>query len=421
MTEEEIYKDSLKPSRDFVQLKSYLLGDIAATSKIEVPKDVEKLFGSPQLDGRIGAIRVEVLGCVSLARTKPDIAVYLVCGDAAFSTDVLTGYRSPMWPHESRRACVFPLHHAYLQLYVGVFDVRVRNNKDNDVFCGRVVLDIARLRSDTEYDVTFPLRASAFVYDRRKRGVIRLRFSLHWFSERAAICSYFKSPKTASKNIPLHEGFPTIPCGDPKTFRNVAITVYGQDLPGKYSKAAFRAVSRELTLYQQNLPYILKALALDAILYERLHISLYLFGAGMFCVVTNSIHMVPAFFVGYILLLYIENYLFYVHDTKYNLGYRPHSLQEIVNGLIQQPDEKATSFYPILLEKKTKRKKGGSADDSNNNEWDIEPVDHREFPFSERDAYPKFAVEHSLAPSTKKAQGKFSSLIVAVMLMRYEH
>jgi hypothetical protein len=34
---------------------------------------------------------------------------------------------------------------------------------------------------------------------------------------------------------------PTIPCGDPKTFRNVAVTVHGQDFPGKYTRGAFRA------------------------------------------------------------------------------------------------------------------------------------------------------------------------------------
>ena len=32
---------------------------------------------------------------------------------------------------------------------------------------------------------------------------------------------------------------------------------------------------------------------------------------------------------------------------------------------------------------------------------EIEPRDHREFPFSERDEYPKFAVQEALAPSTK--------------------
>jgi len=222
MTEEEIYADSLKPSEEFVSLKSFLAPTSNSTKAVDVPDNIRDLWGAPDQDGRIGALRVEVLGCVSLNRTKPDVSVYLVCGDAAFCTDVLNGYRSPMWPSVSRRACVFPIHHAYAKLYVGVFDVRKRKNKENDVFCGRVAIDIASIRPNTEYDTTMPLRASAFIYDKRKRGVIRIRFSLHWFNERAAVISYFKSVRSLVDSCPLVEGQPTILCADPKTFRNVA-------------------------------------------------------------------------------------------------------------------------------------------------------------------------------------------------------
>ena len=64
-----------------------------------------------------------------------------------------------------------------------------------DHFCGRVTIDIPSLRPDMEYDITFPLRASSFIYDRRPRGVVRVRFSIHWFSPRAAALSYLKRPK----------------------------------------------------------------------------------------------------------------------------------------------------------------------------------------------------------------------------------
>ena len=408
MTEEEIYADSLKPSQCVVQLKSY----VAATSSKSIAKapllpEVEMLYGSPSMDGRIGALRAEVLGCVSLPRSKPDIAVYLVCGDCAFCTDVLSGYRSPMWPCETRRAAVFPLHHAYVQLFVGVFDVRVRKNKENDVFCGRVALDIASLRSDTEYDVTLPLRASTFVYDRRKRGVIRLRLSLHWFSERAAVISYFKPAKSISKSSPFVEGQPTIPCADPKTFRNVAVTVYGQDLPGKYSRTAFRASMREFNLYQQNLRIILQYAALDAILYERVPVSLYLFCASMYCCLTGSIHMLPPFIVGYILIRYLDNYNFYVQKTEYNLGYKPMTLLEVFNALLDKPEEPEVNFQPVLIDKKAKRNLQGLHAGDGDDDGEIINLDHREFPFSERDAYPKFTVEHALSPSQSTKGGTY--------------
>jgi hypothetical protein len=201
---------SLKPSVKFDFLQSFIASSgPKRLQKAKVAPEVRELFGTPQIDGRIGALRVEVLGGVSLARQKPDVSVYLVCGDCAYNTDVIQGYRSPMWPNRSRRACVFPLHHAYAKLYAGVFDVRVRKNKENDVYCGRVIVDVAALRSDTEYDVTYPLRASSFIYDRRKRGVLRLRFSVHWFSERAAVLSYLKKPQSTLK-FDIAKGKPTM-------------------------------------------------------------------------------------------------------------------------------------------------------------------------------------------------------------------
>lgn len=409
MTEEDIYADSLKPSKEFARVKSSLSNSSPERMwKIEAPPEIEALYGSPKQDGRIGGLRVEVLGCVALDRTKPDVSVYLVCGDAAFATDVLTGYRSPMWPSVTKRAVIFPLYHAYVQLFVGVFDIKTRTNKENDHFCGRVCLDMAALRSDTEYDVTLPLRASSFVYDRRKRGVIRLRFSLHWFSERAAVLSYFRIPKS---NRAFVEGCPTIPCGDPKSFRNVAVTVYGQDLPGKYTRNAFKATFRELSLYQLNVRLLLRVLALDAIFYEKWHVSLYLFFAGMHCVYYETVRMIPPFAVGYILILYLGSYYHYVEKDSFNLGYKSHSIFEIAGGLLYKPesDGSGLSFMPQFIQKRTKRKKGEYKTPAeemmfNENDIEIEPLDHREFPFSERDKYPKFSVEDALAPGSTKAR-----------------
>jgi hypothetical protein len=147
MTEEDIYKDSLLPSEKFEFLKSYMKPSSKATKGLNVPARVKEIWDSPCEDGRIGSLRIEVLGCVSLARTKPDCCAYIVSGDAAFCTDVVSGYRSPMWPSVSKRAAVFPLHHAYAQVFIGVFDMRA--NKDSDVLCGRLVIDVAGLRPNT--------------------------------------------------------------------------------------------------------------------------------------------------------------------------------------------------------------------------------------------------------------------------------
>ena len=415
LTEEDLYNESLTATKRMEFLDSYLVSSSKGMKSVTVESSVEELFGSPKRDGRIGSLRCEVLGCVSLDRQKPDVAVYMVCGDAAYCTDTIQGYRSPMWPTGSRRGAVFPLHHAYVKLYVGVFDTKGRKNKENDVFCGRVVVDVSALRPGTEYDITFPLRASSFVYDRRKRGVIRLRFSVFWFSERAAILSYFRGPESMVASCPLVEGYPAIPCAEPKTFRNVAITAHGQDLPGKYSRHAFRATMREFNLYQMNLRHLLKSLVVDAILYENKLVSLYLFATGLHCVQQQSPGLAPAYFLGYVLIKYIQSYQHFVSKRSFNFGYKPLTIMEVLNALLT--DGKKYSFNPVLILKRAKRRGGGRAmqyhsrrtdvsgdiDDTDADDGEIEALDHREFPFSDRDLYPKFGVEDALAPSKNAA------------------
>jgi hypothetical protein len=250
MTEDEIYQNMLQPSECVEHVESF----VEPWYDIKSPElsEIEKAYWGTPSDGRIGSLRVEVLSCVGLAKHKADVSAYLICGDAAFSTDIIHGSRSPMWPACSKRAALFPVFHAYARLFVGIFDVTSRRNSENDLFCGRVTIDISALRPDSEYDVTLPLRGSSFIYDRQPRGVVRVRFSLHWFSERAAVLSYLKPPRNMASTVAM-KGQPSIPCADPKTFRNVAVTIHGQELPGKYTRPAFRATMREFALYQLNI------------------------------------------------------------------------------------------------------------------------------------------------------------------------
>lgn len=249
MTQDEIYQNMVQPSEIVENVESFV--EPWYEVKKESISETERTVWGNTDDGRIGSLKVEVLGCVGLSKHKADAIVYLVCGDAAFATDVIPSSRSPMWPACSKRAACFPVFHAYASLYIGVFDVIARRNSENDTFCGRASLDLAILRPDSEYDVTLPLRGSSFIYDRRPQGVVRLRFSLHWFSERAAVLSYLKAPRNMASTYRLVEQ-PSIPCADPKTFRNVAVTIHGPELPGKYTKKAFQATMREFTLYWQN-------------------------------------------------------------------------------------------------------------------------------------------------------------------------
>ena len=203
---------------------------------------------------KIGTLRVEVLQCIGLPRldlaSDTDAVIYMVCGPHAFTTDVIPDRTNPMWLRKTKRACIFPIYHGYARLFVGVFDDDGENAKDD--YAGRVVVDVARLRHQSTYDVLLPLRLSAHVYSRRPRGAIRLRFTLEWKNEKDVLLSYI--PKNFKITPPLQskpDTSTTIPCADPKAFRNVAFTVHGEDLPGRFKLGKIKASIRE---GKQDLP-----------------------------------------------------------------------------------------------------------------------------------------------------------------------
>ena len=206
----------------------------------------------PQVESTaIGNLQVEVLQCINLPKldtlSKTDAVCYMVCGQYAFSTDVIDDTLNPVWPKRAKRAAIFPIFHAYAQLFVGVFD---DDGKDeNDDFAGRVVVDISRLRPDSMYDVTIPLRDSSFMYSTKTRGAIRLRFRLEFDSDRAAVMSYIPG-KDAMKSIMKCDAVTTIRCADKKAFRNLAYTLHGKHLPGRYSSLIQRATLREFKMYR---------------------------------------------------------------------------------------------------------------------------------------------------------------------------
>lgn len=410
MDDAELYQFMTQPSDEFDFLTSYLNPSTKATRRVKITDQVRRHFGTPREDGRIGSLRVEVLGCVGMDRAKPEVSVYMVVGDCAFATDVITGCRSPMFPPTCRRAAVFPIHHAYARLFIGIFDLKANKKSEQDHFCGRVAIDLPPLRPDTEYDCTFPIRASTFIYDRRPRGVIRLRFSLHWFSERAVILSYLKRPRNPLAFSRQAKKQPTIPCGDPKTFRNVAVTVHGQDFPGKYTRGAFRATMREFNLYQQNLRFLSKITIIDCILWENPLMSLYLFSTSLYCVYLNSVRLMPPFFIGWLIYLLFENYLANNRAIAGHLGYQPLSILEILLGLLRDGKGSNLNFKPIGVKKRPRRQVMGEEGKL----IDIELANHREFPFSERFTYPKFAASDAIAAGPAKNQKKGKKGAIAV-------
>jgi hypothetical protein len=169
------------------------------------------------------------------AYAKSDPMVYIVCGSSAFVTDVIDNKQDAYWLPLTRRACILPVMNAHAQIYIACFDYD--GEKVMDDYIGRVVLDIPQIESGYTYDVQLPLRDCSRVYNRRQLGFIRIRFSLEWNEQsgRAALLSYLPSPIDLKKRMKNEHVAVTVMCPDSKSFSNIAHTVYGKDIPGKYS------------------------------------------------------------------------------------------------------------------------------------------------------------------------------------------
>ena len=125
----------------------------------------------------------------------------------------------------------------------------------------------------------------------------------------------------------------------------------------------------------------------DAVVYEKPMMSSYLFAAWMHCVYLSSVRLVPVYFVGLLIFLLLETYTLHSRNMASHLGYAPVTLKEIFMALVN--DEQSNYIEPLLTTKRLKTCRRDS-------DIEIEAHDHREFPFSERNAYPKLSVEESV-------------------------
>ena len=124
MTNAELHQEMVKPSTVFHDLRK------------------------PANQKEIGTVKIEVLQCLGLPRldraSETDAVIYAVLGSSAFATDCIFNRLNPIWLPKSRRACIFPVFHAFSCIYVGVFDDDGKNEKDD--FAGRVVINLSSLR-----------------------------------------------------------------------------------------------------------------------------------------------------------------------------------------------------------------------------------------------------------------------------------
>mmetsp|Transcript_7526 Transcript_7526/g.18547 ORF Transcript_7526/g.18547 Transcript_7526/m.18547 type:complete len:1306 (-) Transcript_7526:314-4231(-) len=413
MTEKELYTDMLKRSQTFHDLRpsqSLLNGSIKNNGQKE-----------------IGTLKVEVLQCIGLPSldlaSETDAVVYLICGSYAFTTDVIQNKLNPIWLPKTRRACILPIFHAYASLYVGVFDDDGKGEKDD--FAGRVVIDVAQLRTNSTYDVTLPLRLSDNVYSRTPRGAIRLRFSLNYHSEREAVLSYI--PKTIRPPTSVRpDNDVTVLCADEKSFRNIATAVHGVHMPGRFSVQEFKATMREANFTRKVMTSKVKDEIVSVITWKNPLLSMQIFVAWMHCIYVGSFSLVPFYIFFFLFLTMVRTYTFYGSQGPVQQGFIPPSIEEILITLVKGD---STAIVPLKVKSikkgvliprpQTYREKtswfltqvlGFTAylDEAEDEDY------HMEFPYSQgqRDPitgdvlYPKFSVEESLVIKSKNAERK---------------
>jgi hypothetical protein len=123
----------------------------------------------------------------------------------------------------------------------------------------------------------------------------------------------------------------------------------------------------------------------------------------MHCVWLNSVRLVPPYVVGWLIYMLVENYLLYNVSAAGNLGYKPLTMMEILKGLLRDGRDKKFNFRPLIVQKRARKH---APSKNKEEEGDIELINHREFPFSERFEYHKFSAAEGIAPSPAAKKGK---------------
>lgn len=382
MTKNELAVEITRTSKNFVDLRSNVADEI-------------------------GCIRVEVIQCIGLPKmdkySLTDAFCCVVCGSAAFLTDVIPDNLNPGWLPLTRRACILPLKNAYSQVYVGVFDYD--GEKEDDDFIGRVVIDTQRLKSGFSYDITLPLRHTSRVYYRKKLGSVRLRLELHWTAgERAALLSYL--PKYTSDvtkrltNSPLKPAA-TVVCPDAKSFATVGFTVYGEDVPGKYSAHIKNAISREVTMVNKLMFHRAKTMIRDVAQWKNPLLSMYMFWAWMYMVLYNAFDNVPSFILSLIFIALLRNYVKYNVNSAVGSLYGHRTIVGMLGVLLFNRDDSNVQISeiqrlgnrPFLQHFLLKIFGMTTFTAKQKNSWRTE--NHAEFPFSSGVIYPKVSPDEA--------------------------
>ncbi|VEU38962.1 unnamed protein product [Pseudo-nitzschia multistriata] len=209
-------------------------------------------------------------------------------------------------------------------------------------FIGHVVIDVCKLRPGTTYDVTLPLRRSKHVFSRDPRGSVRVRLHLTWNSERSAVLSYLPRGLPGGTTGSQLSNKPntrfTINCVDDRAARNVAHTIHGVHMPGKFDPVLVKATMREIHWTRIHLfRYLRQKQIYNLCNWVYPSISGFCFLAWMHAVYYNTVRYFPGHVVVFFLLHLIKNYSYYAMDSPLQNGFLGPTLEELYMALMHPP------------------------------------------------------------------------------------
>lgn len=132
---------------------------------------------------------------------KSDPFVALVFEDCIAKTDVIPSCLSPWWMPWTQRAFIFRRMHVSSNLHIGVFDHDEGITGGDDDICGKVSVDLANLRSNTEYLLTYNLYENSVLIGREAKGTITIRLRMENRAERRLILSNLRMPPKLYVNV----------------------------------------------------------------------------------------------------------------------------------------------------------------------------------------------------------------------------
>lgn len=195
--------------------------------------------------GSLGRLFVEVLKCDNLpnldmfGRNKTDSFVCLLYEDAFIRTDVIDDCLSPRWLPWMKRAAIYHIYHSSSSLFLGVFDHDTIGNHD---LVGRVTVDLANLRPDTVYVLTYNIYTTANLNNRDFRGTVTLRLRMEIEDERQLLLSNLQLPPEFFVNVKSY-----------KEYMMLKQTCEGLDDTSKYDIKTIKNCIAELYAYQHLL------------------------------------------------------------------------------------------------------------------------------------------------------------------------